>query len=74
MMHLFYQNYKQLNGSIDPTDSKIDINEALTLHPFKNHTYVYGMQRYIHNEKIRELQKRTSKLIKDIEIDKQHFT
>ena len=56
MRHLFYQNYKQLNGSIDPTESKSDVSDALTLHPFKNHTYIYGMQNYIQRQRLKELQ------------------
>ena len=66
MRHLFYQNYKQLNGSVDPVESKSDISEALTLHPFKNHTYLYRMQSYIHGQKVKYLQKRNNKLSQDV--------
>ena len=66
MRHLFYQNYKQLNGSVDPVESKSDISEALTLHPFKNHTYLYGIQSYIHNQQGKELHKKHNKLVQDV--------
>ena len=71
MKRLFYQNYRQLNGSVDPTESKYDINEAITLHPFKNHTYLYMMQQYVYKQNMINLQKRKDIIEKDILIFEQ---
>ena len=72
MQKLFYQNYRNLNGSVDPEESKYDIKEAITLHPFKNHTYLYLMQQYVYKQKLVTLQKLEKKLEKDI-LHVQHF-
>ena len=68
MQKLFYQNYRKLNGSVDPEESKYDINKAITLHPFKNHTYLYKMQQYTFKQKLINLQKKEKRLEKDISI------
>ena len=65
MQRLFYQNYKNLNGSVDPEENKYDIKEAITLHPFKNHTYLYQMQQYVHKQKMISLQRLEKKIEKD---------
>ena len=55
MFNLFFQNYKGLQGSIEPNHNKDQVEKAITLHPFKDHKYIYGMKQYQHQAKIREL-------------------
>ena len=55
-----------MNGSIDPEESKSDIGHALSLHPFKNQTYLYRMQMYIHGLQVKELEKHTYQMQEDI--------
>ena len=55
MFHLFFQNYKALQGSIVPSKNEDQIENALTLHPFKDHKYIYGMKLYQHQSEIRKL-------------------
>ena len=66
MKHLFYHNHKQVNGSIDPVEIQSDIKHALSLHPFKNHKYMYLMQMYLHNLKLQGMQKYLHILQQDI--------
>ena len=66
MKKLFYQNYRKLNGSVDPEESKYEIHEALTIHPFKNHTYLYKMQQYVYKQKLLSLQKKKKKIENEI--------
>ena len=52
MDKLFYQNY---NGSIQPEEHEKEIDEALTLHPFKDHRYLYKTRQYLHQTKLTQL-------------------
>ena len=55
MFNLFFQNYKGLQGSIVHNHTKEQVEKAITLHPFKDHKYMYGMKQYQLQSKIREL-------------------
>ncbi len=60
MQQLFCQNHKEPNGSYTHNLKMKEIHRAMTLHPFKNHTYQYRMQNYlsklsVYNEKHRGL-------------------
>ena len=55
MFNLFFQNYKGLQGSIVPNHNKDQVEKAITLHPFKDHKYMYGMKQYQLQSKIRKL-------------------
>ena len=55
MFHLFFQNYKGLQGSIVPSNIGDQIENTITLHPFKDHKYMYGMKQYQHQTEIRKL-------------------
>lgn len=60
MQQLFYQNHKEPNGSYTHPLKTKEIHRAMTLHPFKNHTYQYRMDHYlskfnIYNQKHRLL-------------------
>ena len=58
MPHLFFQNYKDLQGSIVPNDIENQIENAITLHPFKDHRYMYRMKQYQHQVHLRKLKAR----------------
>ena len=64
MKKLFYQNYQALQGSIKPDDHDKQIGEALTLHPYKDHRYIYSTKQHLHQTNITRL-KKTEKSIKD---------
>ena len=60
MQHLFYQNHKEPNGSYTHSLKTKEIHRAMTMHPFKNHTYQYRMNHYlsklnIYNQRHRSL-------------------
>ena len=60
MQQLFYQNHKEPNGSYTHSLKMKEIHRAMTLHPFKNHTYQYRMHNYLskfnmYNERHRAL-------------------
>ena len=55
MPHLFFQNYKDLQGSIVPNYIEDQIENAITLHPFKDHKYMYRMRQYQHQVQLRKL-------------------
>ena len=55
MDKLGYQNYKALNGSIQPEGKEKEIDQALTLHPYKDHRYLYKTRQYLHQTKLTQL-------------------
>ena len=67
MFNLFFQNYKDLQGSIVPNRNEDQIQKAITLHPFKDHKYMYRMKQYQHQAKIRELKAKMTNLTDSIE-------
>ena len=71
MKKLFYQNYQALQGSIEPADHEQQIEEALTLHPYKDHRYIYSTKQYLHQTNVTRL-KKIEKNIKDdiVQMDK----
>ena len=71
MKKLFYQNYQALQGSIEPADHEQQIKEALTLHPYKDHRYIYSTKQYLHQTNVTRL-KKIEKNIKDdiVQMDK----
>ena len=62
MFYLFFQNYKGLQGSIEPSNNEDQIDNAITLHPFKDHKYMYGMKLYQHQTAVRKLRAKTMNL------------
>ena len=64
---LFHQNYKALNGTIDVNQQKQQIRTALTLHPYKNHLYLYDTAQYLLIDKIKQLKEKMFNLTRDIE-------
>ena len=55
MHKLFYQHYKTLNGSIEPAGQEKRIAKALTLHPYKDHVYLYKTRQYLHQTNMTQL-------------------
>ena len=71
MKKLFYQNYQALQGSIKPEDHEHQIEEALSLHPYKDHRYIYSTKQHLHQANVTRL-KQIVKNIKDdiVQMDK----
>ena len=67
MFYLFFQNYHDLQGSIVPNRNKDQVEKAITLHPFKDHKYMYRMKQYQHQAKIRQLKAKMMNLTDSIE-------
>ena len=55
---LFYQNYGALDGSIVARDNEEQVRNALTLHPYKDHTYVYDSAQYLNMNKLTKLKEK----------------
>ena len=55
MPQLFFQNYKDLQGSIVPSHIEDQMENAITLHPFKDHKYMYRMKQYQHQVQLRKM-------------------
>ena len=67
MFNLFFQNYNDLQGSIVLNHNEDQVEKAITLHPFKDHKYMYGMKQYQHQAKIRKLKAKMMNITDNIE-------
>ena len=55
---LFYQNYEALDGSIVARDNEEQVINALTLHPYKDHRYIYDTTQYLYMNKLTKLKEK----------------
>ena len=63
---MFYQNYAALDGSIVARDNEEQVRNAITLHPYKDHRYIYDTAQYLYMNKLTKLKEKLFIQVSDI--------
>lgn len=68
MQQLFYQNHYDPKGSFNHSLKLKEVQTAITMHPFKNHTYQYRMHQ--HMAAVRSMEVRNKHMLLQREVNK----
>lgn len=66
MQNLFYQNHLEPNGAYTHPLNIKEVHTAITMHPFKNHTYQYRMHAFLWSRKALALRHKVVELQREI--------
>lgn len=66
MQHLFFHNYKEEKGSFTYSLNKVDLSQAITLHPIKEPAHQYRVHNYILGQHISSLRHKSLLLHREL--------
>ena len=66
MQHLFFHNYKEEKGSFTYSLNKVDLSQAITLHPIKEPAHQYRVHNYLLEQHISSLRHKSLLLHREL--------